>query len=285
MLCPADVYVCDGDVAVSELEVSIPTPEEMLAELKDMRADREIGAQLLDAARARADQDTAAIRELTADRDRWQSAAENVRGELWRQVDGLRAESGQQRDQIAQLSLALASLLEAIVGTTPSDDADAAIVPSNIDSAATPVPVAEAEAPQSPAPIDVPAVVPDVPASDVTMPAVVPDVATVSAPAPSPAPAVVLAPYVPANEPRHPHLEPKPAAPQYVPDPDHDRVGVLTELMAVAVDSVSETAAGGSSADRAAGDDSLPNAPSGMTILPAAEPAPEKRSRRARRSG
>jgi hypothetical protein len=210
-------------------------PEEMLAELQELRADRVAGAQLLDAARARADQDRAALREAAAERDRWQSAAESMRGELWRQIDELRAESARQHDQITQLSQSLAALLEAIVGTTPSAEAVEAAAELSADLSA-----AEATVATEPAP-------------------------------------VVLAPYVPANEPPRPHLEPKPEAPEFIPDPDHDRVGVFAELMAVAGDSM-PAAATGSAADRAT-DESLPAAPTGMDILPAAEPVPAKRRR------
>lgn len=257
---------------MSDSQVSSPTPEEMLAELQELRADRAIGAQLLDAARARADQDSAALREVTAERDRWQSAAETMRGELWRQVDELRDESIQQHHQITQLSVALEALLEAIVGTTPTVEPPAAASEMSPDVAAEATGAERmagpVQTPETPAAQTSVAPAPETPAPPGETPA----------PEPSPAPATVLTPYVPANEPPRPHLQPKPEPAEPVPHPEHDRVGVFAELMAVAVDSVPQAAAG-SAADRETDEDAGQTDPSGMTILPAADPVPTKRRR------
>jgi hypothetical protein len=190
----------------------------------------------------------------------------------------------QQRDQITQLSLSLAALLEAIVGTTPSADTVVAATELSIDvpaEATADDPVAQ----QGEGPAASAAATSVAPASETPAP---PGKRSptdpASAPRPRPAPAVVLAPYVPANEPERPHLMPKLEPAEFVPHPDHDRVGVLSELMAVAVDSVPPLATG-SPADRAGGEEAVPNAPTGMDILPAAEPVPTKRRRLPRLSG
>lgn len=254
-----DLYVYERREAMSDLEVSEPTRDEMLAELQELRAERVVGAQLLDAARARADQDGAEMREITADRDRWQASAEAIRSELWRQVDELRAESAQQHEQITQLSVSLAALLEAIVGTTPSAEAVETATGLTEDKA---VAAAATVA-------DGPAVVRDEPG------AVVEEPAAVAAPPPP-----MLAPYVPANEPLHPHLQPKPEPEvhELVARHDHDRVGLLSELMAVADHSGQRPAA------EAAGDGSGSEAPSHMNVLPTPAPVPSKRRRLGRSS-
>lgn len=240
---------------MSELEVSTPTPEDKLAELMELRAERATGAQLLEAARARADQDAAALREASADRDRWRSAAESIQGELQRQIDELRVESSQQRDHVTQLAVALTSVLEAIAGTTPTAETE------STRSASVPAAVEQGEQPPAPAAATSVAPAPETPAP----------------PGEKPAPPVVLAPYVPANEPPRPHLEPEPEAAEFVPDPDQDRVGMLAELMAVAVDSAPPAVV--DSAEHGMAGEPVLSASTAMDILPTVEPVSAKRRR------
>lgn len=260
---------------MSEDEAPQPAGEDLLSEVTDLRAERVIGAQLLAAARARADQDALALRDTAADRDRWKAAAEGLQSELWRQVDELRAESAQQHEQITQLSVSLAALLEAIVGTAP-----AAVVDSAPGAAVVPAPAAPPPAQAVVEPFhqaaDQPVAVPtDAPAAAPRdrVAAAAPTAEPV--PVPSPAPAVMLSPYVPANEPPRPVVatrdrdEPPPVM-------TGDRVGVLTELMAVAVDSVPAT---GTSAEHAVAPEDAPRPSTAMTILPAEEPVSAKRRR------
>lgn len=89
---------------MSELETSMPTRAEILSVIGGLEAlcptpATSVPAAVpspppnsLDAAQARHDQDTAALRDLTADRDAWRSAAERLQTELWRQMDVVRSE-------------------------------------------------------------------------------------------------------------------------------------------------------------------------------------------------
>jgi hypothetical protein len=236
----------------SDLDTSWPSREELQSVVEELTAERIAGASLLQAAKAKADQDEAALRDITAERDSWRNAAQALQTELWRQIDVLRAELGEHPDQIQHLVSALQTLVELAegkrTGTAPGG-ADAS------PEASAPHPSAKlAELPPLP-PIPVP-------------------------PAPTPKSTAAPSPPIPVRD------VPADLAPDFDDDlppgeivpPDRDRVGIITELAAVAVDSV-PAVGHGSAKDRALKEGFGPAEPNGgrVDILPTAETEPKKR--------
>jgi hypothetical protein len=244
-----------------------------------MRADRAVGQSLLDAARARADQDQAALRDVSADRDAWQSAAKNLQTELWRQMDILRAEQVQHSTEIEHLSAAMNALLE--------------IARSRVDAPATGPVVPDIAGPVRETLAELP------PMPDIAMPVIAqsPEPVAEAAPvpavgvaphAPAPAPATVprdpfrMQAYVPADDSKDvAHLavqntetaDELPAVPMH----DGDRVGFISELAAVAGDS---SPSEGTTAAPATVEE--PALTGHMDILPTPEPAPAPKKRQLR---
>jgi hypothetical protein len=93
---------------IGSLEGSGPTPPAPpLAQSAGLGAPAQLDAsravQAAQAAQARHDQDAAALRDMTADRDSWRTAAQTIQAALSQQLDALRLELGQQRAQIETL--------------------------------------------------------------------------------------------------------------------------------------------------------------------------------------
>jgi hypothetical protein len=293
---------------VSEIETTAATTAELAAVVAEMRADRAVGQSLLDAARARADQDQAALRDVSADRDAWQSAAKNLQTELWRQMDILRAEQVQHSTEIEHLSAAMNALLE--------------IAQSRVDAPATGPVVPDIAGPVRETLAELP------PMPDIAMPVIAPPVAALPAvaftpitiaddPLPeapviaqgpesvaeaAPVPPVVVVPvemaptptatvprdpirmqaYVPADDSKDvAHLavqntetaDELPAVPMH----DRDRVGFISELAAVAGDS---SPSEGTTAAPATVEE--PALTGHVDILPTPEPAPAPKKRQLR---
>jgi hypothetical protein len=205
---------------MSEIETSMPSRADILSVIGGLEALRPAASPSapaavpspppgpLDAAQARHDQDAAALRDMTADRDAWRNAAERLQTELWRQMDVLRSELDgqrvigetmraeivelredrngmgiellQQREQVAHLSAAMTSLIElAQSRPTAAAPAEVPAAPAPEAPAATPaadgyaIPAGmEARPATQPPP---PAVDPDAP--PMVIPSLAPDVA------------------------------------------------------------------------------------------------------------
>ncbi|MBV9872514.1 MAG: hypothetical protein JO214_18020 [Frankiaceae bacterium] len=235
---------------MSDTDATAPSREELLSIIDELRADRAVGASLVDAARARADQDEAALRDMTGDRDAWRSAAKNLQSELWRQMDMLRSEQTHHRDQIAHLSAAMTALIQIAESRAGAED----VVESEATTAAREtlaelppmpeIPVPTLSSLVAPPPILDHSVIPiadnPLPEPPVVVVAPEPTVET-SAPvvaekAPTPAPFTARA-FVPADDSKDVgHLiEKQPSDfPDPPPAPNADRVGIFTELAAVA---------------------------------------------------
>jgi hypothetical protein len=101
-----------GDQAMSDLEVSMPSRADIMSVIGGLEGlrpaaveappapsqpDPARATQSTEAAQARHDQDAAALRDMTADRDSWRTAAQQLQTELWRQMDAFRTEAAQHR--------------------------------------------------------------------------------------------------------------------------------------------------------------------------------------------
>jgi hypothetical protein len=239
----------DGDT-----EMSAPSRAELMSVIDELKSERAVGGCLLDAARARADQDEAALRDMTADRDAWRCAAQNLQTELWRQMDLLRAESVQHRDQIQHLSSALAALV-AIAESHQSDQPAAEVTTPPVRDAAQTEPVKPR-------------------ATAKRADAMAPDPFRLSLYKASKEKAAAEK----AGEEKAAaagRQEPALAEGERLP-PELNRVGIISELAAVAVDSLASLPVADRAAEEMATAEPVPPV---LTVLPTPEPEPKPKQR------
>jgi hypothetical protein len=284
-------------------ETSVPSHEELLGIIEELRAEHAVGASLVNAARARADQDEAALRDMTVDRDAWQNAAKNLQTELWRQMDMLRAEQSFHAEQISHLSAAMTALIQIAESRVADADEPTGVEGKTVrETLAELPPMPEIPTPKistlvAPPPVLDHSVIPmaDNPLPEPEVVVVGPEpaaeaeptpVVEVAPPAPTPDPFKARA-FVPADDSKDVgHLiEKQPSDfPDPPPVPDGDRVGVFTELAAVAERVGRPGAAVRTDTEPGAEDADAGVAPHArqVDILPNAEEtaAPKKRPRR-----